>query len=74
MTITMTREEQLIAYAKQGNPEAIAAVLNYYFEPRQIAVKVGWQGNQLVVLCEALQLKNPEDLTPVFEKALSNLV
>lgn len=69
----MTHEEQLIRYAQQGNPEAIAALLNYYFEPQQISVKVGWQENQLVLLCEGLQLKSPESLTATFEKILGNL-
>lgn len=73
MTVTMTHEEQLIICAKQGNPEAIAAVFNYYFEPQKIAVKVGWQGTQLVLLCESPQLQEPEKITGVFEKVLGNL-
>ena len=43
MALDIQNEQQLIAYAQEGEPEAIAAVLNYYFNERNIEVKLEYK-------------------------------
>ena len=68
MALDMHNDHLLIAFAQQGHPEAIAAMLNYYFNERQILVKVGWEDETLILLCEATELPSPSTVSPLFLK------
>ena len=73
MALDVQNEHQLIALAQQGEPEAIAAVLNYYFNEHHIWVKVGWEDESLILLCEALKLPPASEMGRLFEQILGNL-
>ena len=73
MALDIQNEQQLIAFAQQGEPEAIGAVLNYYFNERAIEVKVGWEDENLLLLCESRELPPSSELGILFEQILSKL-
>ena len=73
MALNGYNEHPLIALAQQGQPKAIAAVLNYYFNERQIWIKVGWEDEHLILLCEALELPSAPEIGPLLAQILGHL-
>lgn len=63
----------LLELAKQGNPQAIAALMNHSLKPKGIVAKVQSQGDRLQVLLEAGQTPNRQMLTNFVRNGLNHL-
>jgi hypothetical protein len=63
----------LLELAKQGNPRAIAALMNHSLKPKGIVATVESQGDRLQVLLEAAQTPNQQVLTSFVKNGLSQL-
>ncbi|MGJ3252097.1 MAG: hypothetical protein ACFE0J_13345 [Elainellaceae cyanobacterium] len=63
----------LLELAKQGNPQAIAALMNHSLKPKGIVAKVQAQGDRLQVLLEAAQTPNRQVLTNFVRNGLNHL-
>jgi hypothetical protein len=66
-------QPNLLELAKQGNPRAIAVLMNRPLQPRGITADVMVQGNLLEVTLEAEQTPNQNALAQFVHKGLSNL-
>lgn len=63
----------LLDLAKQGNPEAIAALMNRPLATKGITATVDLQGDSLNVVLEAAQVPNPGALVPFVQNGLKSL-
>ncbi|PSB30143.1 hypothetical protein [Stenomitos frigidus] len=68
----MTPQEVLSA-AKQGNPQAIAALMNRSLNPKGIKVKTKLTGSELHVMLEAEHTPNQQALVAYVSKGIANL-
>jgi hypothetical protein len=66
-------QQNLLELAKQGDPQAIAALMNRSLQPKGIVATVERQGDRLRVLLEATQLPNREAMTLFVQKGIVNL-
>jgi positive phototaxis protein PixI len=66
------RSEALIL-AKQGNPHAIATLLNQAFNPRGIFAKVGSHGNCLGILLESAPVPDQDEMVSAIRQMLTDL-
>ncbi len=71
--ITMSLTQNLLKLAKQGNPEAIAQLLNQALQPKGITARVIRNGEDLRVLLEASPVPEPQILVPYLEKKFAKL-
>ena len=65
--------DRALELAKQGNPKAIAALLNRQLQPRGIQVKEAGQGGQLKLLLECPEATNKVKLTQYVIQWLTKL-
>jgi hypothetical protein len=63
----------ILELAKQGNPQAIAALMNHSLKPKGITANVETQGDRLQVLLEGEQLPNQSVLTSFVKNGLNQL-
>ncbi len=63
----------LLERAKQGDDEAIAAVLNYLLKDKNITAKVAIKGNRLLVLLKSVQVPEQESSVAVVSKLMKQL-
>ncbi|MBL1173764.1 hypothetical protein [Pantanalinema sp. GBBB05] len=63
----------LLDRAKQGDPKAIAALMNRSLQPKGIFVKTELQGDCLEVFLEALDIPEQQTLTAYIRRGLENL-
>jgi hypothetical protein len=63
----------LIEQARQGDPDAIAALMNKSLQPKGMTATVERYGDRLEVLLEAERVPNRQALTAFVEKGISNL-
>jgi chemotaxis signal transduction protein len=66
-------EAKIIARAKQGDPDAIAAMMNYFFNSQGIQVTVTWKPNVLLILLEAAQTPTQEETVSPIKRAIKLL-
>jgi hypothetical protein len=66
-------QQNLLELAKQGDPQAIAALMNRSLQPKGIVATVERQGDRLQVLLEATQLPNREAMTLFVQKGIVSL-
>ncbi|MEP0909606.1 hypothetical protein NDI45_01590 [Leptolyngbya sp. GB1-A1] len=66
-------ELRLIELAQQGDPQAIAALMNQSLQPKGMTATVERQGNALEVTLEADRVPNRQALTAFVEKGIHNL-
>ncbi|MCP2727150.1 hypothetical protein [Limnofasciculus baicalensis] len=63
----------LLEKARQGDDQAIAAVLNYLLKDRNITAKVAIRGNGLLVLLKSAQVPEQESSVAVVSKLMKQL-
>ena len=66
-------QTNLLELAKQGDPQAIATLMNRSLQPRGITADVELQGNCLRVALEAEQVPNRQALTAFVQNGIGNL-
>ncbi|NJL45345.1 MAG: hypothetical protein HC922_05580, partial [Leptolyngbyaceae cyanobacterium SM2_3_12] len=63
----------VIQLARQGNPEAIAALMNRHLEAKGILAQVNQQGSALQIVLEAAQIPNQAELVAYVSKGITGL-
>ena len=71
--VGVANEAELIRLAEQGDPRAIAAIMNYYFNAQRIEIKVGWEKQRLLILAEANPAPQQDILLHPLERILAQL-
>ncbi|MEH2147342.1 hypothetical protein [Nostoc sp.] len=66
-------EPNILQLAKQGNPKAIATIINRQLEPKGIIAQVDLKDNCLQILIEAIQLPPQDIIVEYFRKSFTNL-
>ncbi|WP_088241016.1 hypothetical protein [Calothrix rhizosoleniae] len=66
-------EPNIVELAKQGNPKAIASLINRQLNPQGITVKTNLQDTCLQIFLESLDPPLQEDILPFIHKGMSNL-
>ncbi len=69
----MSLTQNLLELAKQGNPAAIAQLLNQVLQPKGMTARVIRNGENLRVLLEASPVPEPQILVPYLEKKFTKL-
>ena len=68
-----TTPHNMLQQARQGNPEAIAALMNQHLQDRGITAQVTQQGDSLHVVLESAQTLAQPDLVNYVKKGVSGL-
>jgi hypothetical protein len=66
-------QPNILQLAKQGNPKAIAALINRQLQAKGITVKVSIQDSSLEVILEALEIPNQKTLVAYIHKGIMSL-
>lgn len=66
-------QPHVLELAKQGDPQAIAALMNQSLQPRGMTARVEREGSLLEVVLEADRIPNREALSTFVQKGISNL-
>ena len=66
-------QQDVIAQAKQGNPKALAAIINQSLKPKNITAKVGLKDGCLQVLLESAEVPNQQATVSFIRKGLLKL-
>ena len=66
-------QQDVIAQAKQGNPKALAAIINQSLKPKNITAKVGLKEGCLQVLLESAEVPNQQATVSFIRKGLIKL-
>jgi hypothetical protein len=66
-------QPNLLELAKQGDPQAIAALMNRQLQPKGITAKVSLKDDCLQIILEAKQLPHQSSLITFIRKAVTNL-
>jgi len=66
-------QQNLLQLAKQGNPKAIAAMLNQSLKSKSITAKASLKDGYLQILLESAQTPNQQDIVSFIRKGLTNL-
>lgn len=66
-------QQNLLQLAKQGNPKAIAAMLNQSLKSKSITAKASLKDGYLQILLESAQTPNQQDMVSFIRKGLTNL-
>jgi formylglycine-generating enzyme required for sulfatase activity len=66
-------QPHILELAKQGDPNAIATLMNQSLHPRGMTARVDRQGEVLEVILEAERVPNKDALTAFVQKGINNL-
>jgi len=66
-------QRNILEVAKQGNPEAIATLINRSLQPKGITAKVSLKDGCLQVLLKSAQIPDQQALVPFIRKGLTTL-
>jgi hypothetical protein len=66
-------QENLRQLAKQGNPKALATIINQSLKPKSITAKVGLKDDCLQVLLESAQIPNQQAMVSFIRNGLTRL-
>lgn len=66
-------ESNLLKLAKQGNPNAIATLINCSLQPKGITAKASISENCLQILLESNQVPDKQALTTFVTRGIANL-
>lgn len=69
----MVEIQEVLTLAKQGDPIAIATLINHSLNPRGITAKVGWKNQCLGILLEALPVPDQEEMIAFIRQILGHL-
>lgn len=68
-----TTPPDVLQLARQGDPSAIAALINRHLEPKGISAQVTQQGSALQVVLESAQVPSQADLVAYVRKGITGL-
>ncbi len=68
-----SESNNILELAKQGNPQAIASLMNRQLKPKGITVKAGLKGDCLQIFLESVETPDRNLLIPLIEKGMTNL-
>jgi|GEM_PF-5397624 len=66
-------KRDIVALAKRGDPEAIAHIMNYHFQPKKMTVNVTYADQHFLILVEASSVPKQADVVPPINRALKRL-
>lgn len=66
-------QSNILEQAKQGNPEAIAVLLNRHLQPKGISVKTAQQDRCLQIMVEAAQVPNQQAVVTFIYQGITKL-
>ncbi len=66
-------KSNITSLAKQGNPNAIAALMNQSLQPKGITAKIALKDGCLQVMLESAQVPNQTSLVPFIKKGVTSL-
>lgn len=66
-------QQNTVELAKQGDPQAIAALINRNLQPKSVTAKVNLKDDYLQVLLESSQVPNQQDLVAFIRKGITEL-
>ncbi|MGD1712579.1 hypothetical protein [Dapis sp. BLCC M172] len=66
-------QQKIIELATQGNPKAVAIIINQSLQQQGITVIAGRKNGYLHIVVESEQVPNQEIVTPVVQKQIANL-
>jgi len=69
----MTNPQMTLQLARQGDPKAIAHLINEALQAQKITARVTCNGTALTVMLEAEQIPDKQILVPYLQKNLANL-
>ncbi|GAB4379445.1 MAG: hypothetical protein Kow00121_33640 [Elainellaceae cyanobacterium] len=69
----MSEIQDIFTLAKQGEPAAIAALINHSLNPRGITARVGWKNHCLGILLEGLPIPDQQEMIAFVRQSLINL-
>ena len=73
LLLDIVNQPTLLQRAKQGDDEAIAAVLNYLLKEKNIKAKVALKGNRLLVLLKSAQVPEQKLSVALVDKLMKQL-
>lgn len=68
--ISAGTEQKIIDLAKEGNPKAIASIINRYLKPTGVSTIAGWKGECLHIILESEEVPNQQSYAPFVEKKI----
>ncbi|MDY6807091.1 MAG: hypothetical protein SXA11_25225 [Cyanobacteriota bacterium] len=71
--ISTGTQQKIIELAKQGNPKAIASILNQEIKPTGVSTIAGWKGDILHIILESDQVPNQQSFAPFVEQKIISL-
>lgn len=71
--ISAGTEQKIIDLAKEGNPKAIASIINQYLKPTGVSTISGWKGDCLHIILESEEVPNQQSYAPFVEKKIIGL-
>lgn len=71
--MTSQQAPDVLRFAKEGNPKAIAALMNRQFKSRGINTKAAVKGNRLDILLEAVSIPEQQTTVELIGKGLTSL-
>lgn len=66
-------QQKTIDLAKEGNPKAIAFIINQYIKNTGVSTIAGWKGDCLHIILESEQVPNQQSYAPFVEKKIISL-
>ena len=66
-------QQNVLELAKQGNPQAIAALMNHHLQPRGITAKATVKNGCLQIILESAQVPEQQAMVAFVRKGMSNL-
>ena len=66
-------QQKIIELATQGNPKAIAMIINQLLEQKGITAIAGRKNDYIHIVLESEQVPNPEIVTPLVEQKIASL-
>ena len=66
-------QQKIIQLATQGNPKAVAMMINQLLKQQGITVIAGRKNDYLHIVLESKQVPNPETVTPLVEQKIASL-
>jgi chemotaxis signal transduction protein len=65
--------QAILTLARQGDPNAIATLINHSLNPKGITARVGWKHHCLGILLEALPVPDQQEMVAFIRQSLVNL-
>lgn len=71
--ISRGTQQKIIELAKQGNPKAIASIVNQEVKPTGVSTIAGWKGQFLHIILESDEVPNEQSFAPFVEEKIISL-